>query len=200
MEREFKWMIPDPSEFDPIADSSTVSALVQKKGRLEMEAMYYDTADNLIARCHGGLRLRRENETRVVCLKLAAESGFGGARKAREEYECTAPDIRTGIQNLPAAGAPQDICDCLLQANLIELGRTAFTRFWFLLSYQGCTCELAFDTGKITHRGRISPICEMELELKSGSEADFDALAVQLQQEFDLKPQPLSKLARMMRL
>ena len=143
MEREFKWMIPDPSEFDPIADSSTVSALVQKKGRLEMEAMYYDTADNLIARCHGGLRLRRENETRVVCLKLAAESGFGGARKAREEYECTAPDIRTGIQNLPAAGAPQDICDCLLQANLIELGRTAFTRFWFLLSYQGLfKCEL----------------------------------------------------------
>ncbi len=200
MEREFKWMIPDPSEFDPIADSSTVSALVQKKGRLEMEAMYYDTADNLIARCHGGLRLRRENETRVVCLKLAAESGFGGARKAREEYECTAPDIRTGIQNLPAAGAPQDICDCLLQANLIELGRTAFTRFWFLLSYQGCTCELAFDYGKLTRNGRVGPICEMELELKSGSEADFDALAVQLQQEFDLKPQPLSKLARMMRL
>ena len=200
MEREFKGMIPDPSEFDPIADSSTVSALVQKKGRLEMEAMYYDTADNLIARCHGGLRLRRENETRVVCLKLAAESGFGGARKAREEYECTAPDIRTGIQNLPAAGAPQDICDCLLQANLIELGRTAFTRFWFLLSYQGCTCELAFDYGKLTRNGRVGPICEMELELKSGSEADFDALAVQLQQEFDLKPQPLSKLARMMRL
>ena len=200
MEREFKWMIPDPSEFDPIADSSTVSALVQKKGRLEMEAMYYDTADNLIARCHGGLRLRRENETRVVCLKLAAESGFGGARKAREEYECTAPDIRTGIQNLPAAGAPQDICDCLLQANLIELGRTAFTRFWFLLSYQGCTCELAFDYGKLVRGGRVGPICEMELELKSGSEADFDALAVQLQQEFDLKPQPLSKLARMMRL
>ena len=200
MEREFKWMIPDPSEFDPIADSSTVSALVQKKGRLEMEAMYYDTADNLIAHCHGGLRLRRENETRVVCLKLAAESGFGGARKAREEYECTAPDIRTGIQNLPAAGAPQDICDCLLQANLIELGRTAFTRFWFLLSYQGCTCELAFDYGKLTRNGRVGPICEMELELESGSEADFDALAVQLQQEFDLKPQPLSKLARMMRL
>ena len=195
MEREFKWMIPDPSEFDPIADSSTISALVQKKGRLEMEAMYYDTADNLIARCHGGLRLRRENETRVVCLKLAAESGFGGARKAREEYECTAPDIRTGIQNLPAAGAPQDICDCLLQANLIELGRTAFTRFWFLLSYQGCTCELAFDYGKLTRNGRVGPICEMELELKSGSEADFDALAVQLQQEFDLKPQPLSKLS-----
>ena len=200
MEREFKWMIPDPSEFDPIADSSTISALVQKKGRLEMEAMYYDTADNLIARCHGGLRLRRENETRVVCLKLAAESGFGGARKAREEYECTAPDIRTGIQNLPAAGAPQDICDCLLQANLIELGRTAFTRFWFLLSYQGCTCELAFDYGKLTRNGRVGPICEMELELKSGSEADFDALAVQLQQEFDLKPQPLSKLVRMMSL
>lgn len=200
MEREFKWMMPDPSEFDRIADSSMVSSLVRETGRLEMEAMYYDTSDGLIARCHGGLRLRRENEIRVVCLKLAAESGFGGALKAREEYECTAPDIRTGIQNLPSAGAPQEICDRLLQANLIELGRTAFTRFWFLLGYQDCTCELAFDYGKLVRGGRVGPICEMELELKSGSEADFDALAVQLQQEFDLKPQPLSKLVRMMSL
>lgn len=200
MEREFKWMISAPSEFDPIADSRTVSALVQEKGRLEMEAIYYDTTDGLIARCRGGLRLRRENESCVVCLKLAAESGFDGARKAREEFECTATDIRTGIQQLPAVGAPRDICDRLLQANLVELGRTTFTRFWFLLAYQHCTCELAFDYGKLSRNGRTDAICEMELELKSGSQADFDALAVQLQQEFNLKPQPLSKLARIMKL
>lgn len=200
MEREFKWMIDDPSVFDLIADSRIISDLVQKKGKTEMEAIYYDTADKMIARCHGGLRLRRENKSRVVCLKLAAESSFGGARKAREEFECTAPDIRTGIQQLPAVGAPRDLCDHLLKANLVELGRNAFTRFWFLLAYQDCTCELAFDYGKLSRNGKTGPICEMELELKSGSQSNFDTLAVELQQEFDLKPQPLSKLVRIMKL
>lgn len=200
MEREFKWTIPDPSHFDRIADSHTVSNFAQELGRLEMEATYYDTSDGLIARNHGGLRLRRENGTCVVCFKLAAQSSFGGALKAREEYECTASDIRTGIQQLPAAGAPKDICDQLLNANLIELGRTVFTRFWFLLHYQDCTCELAFDHGTLSRNGRMAPICEMELELKSGSETDFDTFAILLQKEFDLQPQPLSKLARMMKL
>ncbi|MCD8355148.1 MAG: CYTH domain-containing protein [Clostridia bacterium] len=200
MEREFKWTIKDPVEFDRIADSKMVAPLVVEETRLEMEATYYDTADGQIAKSHGGLRLRRENTDNIVCLKLAAQTGFNGAYKAREEYECHASDIRTGIQNLPSAGAPKEICDCLLQANLIELGRTMFTRFNFQLEYINCTCELAFDYGKLTRNGRVGTICEMELELKSGSEVDFDELAIKLQREFELEPQPLSKLARMMRL
>lgn len=200
MEREFKWKIPDPSDFDRIANNHMVFDRTQEFGKLEMEAMYYDTSDGLIARNHGGLRLRRENETRVVCLKLAAQSSFDGALKAREEFECTAPDIRTGIEQLPACGAPKEICDQLLKCNLIELGRTIFTRIWFLLRYQDCTCELAFDHGTLSRNGRMAPICEMELELKSGSETDFDTFAILLQKEFDLQPQPLSKLARMMKL
>ncbi|MDO4174359.1 MAG: CYTH domain-containing protein [Eubacteriales bacterium] len=200
MEREFKWSIREPDDFDRIADSSTVSPLITEETRLEMEAAYYDTVDGQIAKAHGGLRLRRENQDSVVCLKLAAQEGFDGARKAREEYEVQAPDIRTGLAALPEAGAPQEICDGLRHANLIQLGRTIFTRFRFVLQYRNCTCELAFDYGKLTRHGRVGPICEMELELLDGSESDFDALAIQLQHEFDLEPQPLSKLARMMAL
>lgn len=200
MEREFKWSIREPADFDRIADSSTVSPLILEENRLEMEAVYYDTADGQIAKAHGGLRLRRENQCSVVCLKLAAQESFDGAMKAREEYECSAADIRTGIRNLLSAGAPKEICDSLLKANLIQLGRTIFTRFSFLLEYQNCVCELAFDYGKFTRHGRVGPICEMELELKNGSEADFDTLAIKLQHTFDLEPQPLSKLARMMAL
>ncbi|HIV68214.1 MAG TPA: CYTH domain-containing protein [Candidatus Butyricicoccus stercorigallinarum] len=200
MEREFKWQIAEPADFDRIAESDAVQPLITSSGTADMEAIYYDTFDGQLAKAHSGLRLRRENGESVVCLKLAPQEGFGGAFKAREEYECYAPDIRSGMLNLPSAGAPQEFCDEILKSDLMELGRTIFTRRSYQLAYEGCTCELAFDSGKITHRGRVRPICEMELELKDGSEADFQALALALQAKFSLKPEPLSKLARMLRL
>ena len=200
MEREVKWQITNPADFDRIAESDAVKPLVKSTGTTEMEAIYYDTFDGQLAKVRGGLRLRREDGECVVCLKLAPQEGFDGAFKAREECECYAPDGRSGMLNRPSVGAPQEFCDEILKSDLIELGRTIFTRRTFQLAYEGCTCELAFDTGKITHRGRISPICEMELELKGGSEDDFNALALGLQAKFSLQPQPLSKLARMLRL
>ena len=200
MEQEFKWSIPSPADFDRIADSVLVAPLVQSAGEIRMQAIYFDTADKQIARVRGGLRLRRENEKSVVCLKLSAQERFDGACKAREEYECAAPDIRTGIAQLPSVGAPQAFCDTLLSSNLLELGRMSFTRRAYQLTHGGCTCELALDAGKLVRMGRTAPICEMELELKSGSETDFDSLALTLQKTFSLQPQPLSKLARMMQL
>ncbi|MDO5783588.1 MAG: CYTH domain-containing protein [Eubacteriales bacterium] len=200
MEREFKWNIPTPADFSRIADSALVAPLMQSSGDIQMQAVYFDTADKQIARVRGGLRLRRENSESIVCLKLSAQESFDGACKAREEYECAAPDIRTGIRNLPSVGAPQAFCDTLFKSNLLEIGRMEFTRHAYQLAYRSCTCELALDSGKMLRCGRAAPICEMELELKSGSEADFDALALELQNTFSLQPQPLSKLARMMQL
>lgn len=200
MEREFKWSIDDAQSFDRLVTSEEIAPLIQSSDVIEMEAIYYDTFDGQIAKVHGGLRLRRENGEGVCCLKLAPHSDYDGAYKAREEYECYAPDIRSGMLNLPSAGAPQEFCDKILKSDLMELGRTVFTRRAYLLTFGGSRCELAFDAGKITHRGRMMPICEVELELKDGSEADFDTLALTLQKKFDLRPQPLSKLARLLRL
>ncbi len=200
MEREFKWSIADPADFERITASDTVAPLIQSEGQTEMEAIYYDTFDGQLAKARGGLRLRREDGESVVCLKLSPQEGFDGAFKAREEYECYAPDVRSGMLNLPSLGAPEEFCDNILQSDLVELGRTIFTRRTCQLAYQDCTCELAFDTGKITHRGRVAPLCELELELKDGSVEDFSRLALALQEEFSLKPQPLSKLVRLLRL
>lgn len=200
MEREYKWSIADARSFDEMAEHPLIASRIEQTDVVEMEAIYYDTFDHQIAHVRGGLRLRRENEESVCCLKLAPQTAYDGAYKAREEYECYAPDIRSGMLNLPSVGAPQEFCDQILKSDLVELGRTIFTRRTYLLACGDGKCELAFDTGKITHRGRFSPICEVELELKEGSQADFDELAQRLEKTFSLKPQPLSKLARMMRL
>lgn len=200
MEREFKWNIKQPEDFDVLADSDFVKPLVTEETRLEMEAAYYDTADGLVSKVHGGLRLRRENKETVVCLKLAARSEFGrrlqgarGIRSVRGGHPC----------RHSAAAVRRRTAGLLRPAHAIEFnrtGRTMFTRFASQLAYKGCTCELSFDYGRMTHLTRIGTICEMELEYKGGSAFDFDELAITLQNKFALEPQPLSKLARMMQL
>lgn len=200
MEREYKWSATDSAQFQSIVSSDTVAPLVQSHETISMEATYYDTFDKQIEKARGGLRLRRENNESVVCLKLSPQLEYDGALKSREEYECYAPDIRSGILNLPSFGAPQDFCDTILKSDLIELGRTDFIREAYTIRYAGCTCELAFDTGRISRRGRRAPICEIELEHKNGSTEDFHALAQLLQTTFALEPERRSKLVRMLHL
>ncbi len=200
MEREYKWSIASEAQFHTIVSSDTVAPLVQSHETISMEATYYDTFDKQIEKAHGGLRLRRENNESIACLKLAPKLEYNGALKSREEYECYAPDIRSGILNLPSFGAPQDFCDAILKADLMELGRTDFLREAYTIRYAGCTCELAFDTGHISRRGRSAPICEIELEHKDGSTKDFHALAQLLQSTFALEPECRSKLMRMLHL
>lgn len=198
MEQEFKWSTPDIGAF---MDILSAYHLPDQPGTVRMDARYYDTPDGMVKQMHGGLRLRIEGEQSICCLKLAASSAFGGALKAREEFECEAPDIETGLYLLPQqTKAPADVCRALLDAGLVELGRTTFTRHAVLLTADGCTAELSFDHGELIRGGRRAPISEMELELKSGSAAAFEALGKHLQETFSLTPEPLSKLVRLMRL
>ena len=198
MEQEFKWSTPDIGAF---MDILAAYHMPEKPGTVCMDARYYDTPDGMVKQMHGGLRLRTEGTQSVCCLKLAASSAFGGALKAREEFECEAPDIQSGLHLLPQqTKAPADVCRALLDAGLVELGLTTFTRHAVLLTADGCTAELSFDHGELIRGGRRAPISEMELELKSGSAAAFEALGKHLQETFSLTPEPLSKLVRLMRL
>ena len=60
--------------------------------------------------------------------------------------------------------------------------------------------ELALDEGVLLGGGRELPFAEVEVELKSGSDAVARDFAAALAAEFGLKPQPKSKLARAMAL
>ncbi|MDO5547567.1 MAG: CYTH domain-containing protein [Eubacteriales bacterium] len=200
MELEFKWSTPDSGTYIEMLTSYQLPP-VEKQEHIRMEARYYDTPDGMVNRLHGGLRLRTEGDQTVCCLKLAATSSFGGALKSREEYECAAPDIETGLRRLPQqTDAPADICEALCSAGLVELGRTTFTRQVTTLNTGECTVELSFDCGLITRGERHAPICEIELEYKSGSVEAFEALGNKAQETFHLKPEPQSKLARLLHL
>ncbi|MDO4182211.1 MAG: hypothetical protein Q4E12_01180, partial [Coriobacteriia bacterium] len=146
----------------------------------------------------GGLRLRQENDASVCCLKLSADAGYGF--KQRQEFEVSAPTIREGLQALPGAGAPADVCAQLLAEGVQETCYTHFTRQATLVQWRegeaSVTAELAFDQGTLGHSTASAPLREVELEYKDGSVELFHTLAARLEDNLHLVPQPLSKLAR----
>ena len=60
--------------------------------------------------------------------------------------------------------------------------------------------EVALDRGILTGGGREIPLCEAEVELKSGFDADADRYAADLAQTYGLIPESKSKFRRAMDL
>lgn len=191
MECEMKWQA-DAAAQDAVA--AWARPLCESETVFKMDARYYDTADGLLRAQKAGLRLRLENGRGVCCLKCGG--GVLGAQHTREEYECAAETVAAGLAALPAHGAPQALCQTLLARGVQEICQVRFTRRALLVRKGEMTAELALDCGTLSRDGRSSPLCEIELEHKSGDPAAFTALANALSDAFPLTPQPLSKLAR----
>lgn len=196
MEREYKWLIPKESLCD------FARFLHDAEGRishsiLQMAAVYYDTPDGLMHKIGGALRLRRENDRSVCCMKRTVRKE--GAMALREEYETEAQSLREGLEKLPDAGAPRDFCILLMHQEFCELARTEFIRNCYLMEMRApafFTAEFAFDVGALGGQGHMLPFEELELEFKSGDEDAFTAYAETIEKRFSLIPQKASKLAR----
>lgn len=203
MEIEFKFCIP-PERL------AAVQAAV-RRGRcvaIRMEARYFDTPDGALASRGIAFRLRREGGQWVQTVKA-----LGDGPLDRQEHNVArgpatpgaAPDplpqLHTGtragtqlLQALQAASGP-----------LAETYGTEMDRLTRDVTRQGAVVELALDTGRVVaHRGTPqqaeAPICELELELKSGPVAGLAALAKQWATRHGLFLSTVSKAERGERL
>ena len=107
-----------------------------------------------------------------------------------------------GLRRLPELGAPNDLCERALAADLQEICTVSSFRRCAVLLQEGRyrAYEMALDEGELRHNGKSAPLCEIELEYVAGSEDTFHALAAELAQQLDLVVEPTSKLARAMAL
>ena len=58
------------------------------------------------------------------------------------------------------------------------------------------TAELAIDSGILLGGGKEAPLCEVELELKSGDPKAMTAFMEQVAAQYGLVPEPHSKFRR----
>ena len=154
---------------------------------ITMETTYYDTPGGLLSQSRITLRCRLENGMGVCTVKAP------GQGSARGEWETPGTDIAGAIPELCKLGAPQML---LPLPTLIPVCGARFTRLARMLPLSDGEAELALDRGVLLGGGRELPFCEVELELKSGSEAGLTALAEAIAAAFSLTPEPRSKFQR----
>ncbi len=154
---------------------------------IRMQTTYYDTSDGRLAAARCTLRLRQENGRSVCTLKSPLPDG------SRAEWEQEAATLEEGLQKIPQAAHLADL-------ELIPVCGARFTRLACTVSTGDGSAELALDRGILTGGGKEIPLCEVEIEYKSGSEAAAGAFALRLAAEYGLQPEEKSKFARAMAL
>ena len=156
---------------------------------IRMETTYIDTPDGALSRRKVTLRRRLENGVSVCTLKLP--DGIYG----RKEFEVQKDRLEDALEELCKLSGETELAS-LMAGGVVPLCGARFTRQAAQITLDHCTVELALDRGVLMGGGRELPLCEVEVELKSGSEDAAVAFAAQLAETYGLRAEPASKFAR----
>ena len=156
---------------------------------ISMETTYYDTPKKDFSARKMTLRRRYENGVSVCTLKMP------DGPHSRREFETEAPGIEAAIPNLSKLSSWQEL-PAIAEQGLIPICGARFTRLAATVDLQDCLVEIALDSGVLMGGGREVPLCEIEVELKSGNPEAAVRYANFLAATFGLKAEPRSKFAR----
>ena len=158
-------------------------------GKLEeisMETTYFDTPDGKLSDRHITLRSRQENGVCVCTLKTP------GVGHGHGEWDAQAPWCAETADKLWKECGETPVAF----ESLIPVCGARFTRRAALVELADCIVEVALDAGVLLGGGKEQPLCEVEVEVKAGSEDAAVAYAQTLAMEFGLSPEPRSKFRR----
>ena len=192
IELEYKLAVSDPALLEKILFDPQIAEVRQGGYRLlHMATVYYDTPDRRLRDRRWTLRLRQENDILIATVKTPGDG------KARGEWDCRANSIEQAIPLLLEAGAPAGLTELLADQRLIPLCAAQFTRRAADVAFaDGTVCEFCGDIGMLVGGTREESLCEVEVELKSGSAETAEAFASELMDRFSLSEEPRSKFAR----
>jgi len=170
----------------------------QAKGRWRRQSLlnvYYDSVDLRLNKERVALRLRRMGRRWIQTIK--GEGRVAGGLHERPEWETETTEGVLRFDGLPEGELQRLFAQPGLQQALQPLFMVEFSRSLLDLHWSnGDHVELALDRGRIRADGRAEMLCELELELKSGSRARLFALARMLQKSAPLRLSNVSKAER----
>ena len=158
-----------------------------------METTYYDTPSRALSARRYMLRRRLENGVSVCTMKTSGKGNLRG------EWEVTSDSVTEAVSELCKLGCPAEL-ESLSAEGLVPICGARFTRQAGTFTLRECTVELALDQGVLFAGEKEIPLCEIEVELKSGSREAADDFARQLADIYGLQPEEKSKFARALAL
>ncbi len=165
----------------------------------ELGNTYFDTPDNWLRQHDIGMRIRRFDGVFVQTVKTSGRvvAGLHQRPEFNAEHTSNTPDLMLH----PTDIWPDNKSIEVLQSELRPLFSTNFTREqWLIGMPDGSQVEVAFDLGQVEADGKQDPICEVELELKSGQTDALFTLARGFCEEGGMRLGNLSKAAKGYRL
>ena len=156
---------------------------------------YYDTADRRLAAAHLALRVRNDGTACEITLKRAAT----GKAVSRAEWNAPLDGAELDLGALPPEAA-RLVIKAAKGADLAPIFSLAIDREVRTVAFGRSRIELAFDQGAVSAGAQTQPVCELELELVSGSLRDLLGLARALPLGPDLYWSTTSKSAAGYRL
>ncbi|MCB4862149.1 CHAD domain-containing protein [Sphingobium sp. PNB] len=159
-----------------------------------LRSIYFDTAQRDLAGRGISLRIRRSNGQRVQTVKADGEGGAG--LFARAEWEMPVAD------DAPVLDARTPIAELLGQGvhGIQPVFHAEVERRRWIVRQDDALIELVLDRGQVSAGDRQAAICEVELELKSGSPGALFLLARRIDAEMPVRPGVLTKAERGYRL
>ncbi|WP_236960358.1 CHAD domain-containing protein [Methylobacterium durans] len=169
----------------------------QGNGQGEPEAVlstYFDTPDEALRAAGLTLRVRRRGEARLQTVKAEAGAGAAGLFD-RPEWEVAitgdAPDP-AAFADTPVPRILKDAKDATLEPRFT----TVVMRTERTVPYGASRIRATLDEGRVETQAGDAALCELELELESGTPADLFALAQALAETVPLHLGALSKSER----
>lgn len=196
-EIELKFFV-SPEFSDTLIKKISQEKVLQHSCR-ELGNTYFDTPDKWLRQHDIGLRIRRFDDVFVQTVKTAGRvvAGLHQRPEYNAEHTSNVPELTLHPSDIWPAG--KDVIT--LQEELSPLFSTNFTREQWLISMpDGSQIEVAFDQGKVEADDKEDPICEVELELKSGQTEALFTLARRFSEEGGMRLGNLSKAAKGYRL
>lgn len=155
---------------------------------------YFDSPEGRLRGLEAGLRIRRSGAERRQTLKILQSEyarllgikGKAAGKKAASalhsylEFENAIDSDQPDLERIEDSELKSHFRSEGLFERLEPIFTTDFHRYSRLLVEGKSEIELSLDEGEIRAGDQVTPLCEAELELKSGSVADLLTLALQL--------------------
>lgn len=200
MEIEMKYAIESNDIAEQIWQDEYLSQIEEEDSREEvyMKAAYFDTENYVLSQNDIAMRVRKEGERMVAALKWRGENE--GAKHMRGEVNVPVDDPNTFLLPDPHIFKESDIGKELIRLigfkQLSSIVEMKFSRKRLRIDSGEGIMEVSIDRGEIiTEKGK-APICELEIELFSGTEEALIKVSQRIAQKYGLKAEEKSKFLR----
>ncbi len=163
--------------------------------RQELQSCYFDTPDRSLRRQGMALRVRKKAGKLIQTLKAPLVSPHSGLQHV-QEFETETLSERPDLTLIPEGEVRDTLEELTREAPLESLFETRVVRHVLPVRLIESEIEIAFDEGKVVAGERAQAICEIELELLSGSPQYLLQLALAIGEQVPFVLEPRSKAAR----